>query len=134
MFYFKLQPITLCSIFLRMGNNGLGDWGFLWAECLVFSWFSMAELLYLSPSGEERMQAFLQYVLHRPILHGLLLEVTEYNPLYPDLSIQSLENIALDPSDMSEQVESYNDILFAAGLCTLSLSEGVFLYFALQVM
>ena len=57
---------------------------------------------------------------------------TQFSPLYPDLSVQSLLNIWTDPSDMVEQVNSYNELLVDSGFAPLSFNEGQFLYFAIQ--
>ena len=57
---------------------------------------------------------------------------TQYSSLYPDLSVQSLVNIWADPSNMIEQVESYNKVVVDSGVAPLSFREGQFLYFALQ--
>ena len=74
------------------------------------------------------MSILFELILQNPVLH----EIMQYNPSYPDLSVQSLVNIWADPADMIEQVDSYSDVLADSGMTPLSFNEGQFLYFALQ--
>ena len=92
----------------------------------------MAALFVLSPLEELRMASLMHYVAYQHELHAALTEVTQYHPLFPDLSVQSLENIASDPEDMTVQVESYNSVLIGFNLEPLNFNEGVYLSFAMQ--
>ena len=88
--------------------------------------------LNLNPVEIMNITAVVHQMNVNPVLEASLVEVTLYNPQYPDSSDQSLESIFAEPGDMQLQVDSYNAILTGLGLPPLGFSSGVFLYFALQ--
>ena len=88
--------------------------------------------LLLSSAEFSRVSTLFELIMQNSVLHEVMQYYTHYNPLYPDLSVQSLVNIWDDPTDMIEQVDSYSDVLADSGLTPLSFNEGQFLYFALQ--
>ena len=88
--------------------------------------------LLLSSAEFSRVTILFELIMQNPVLHEIMQYHTQYNPSYPDLSVQSLVNIWADPADMIEQVDSYSDVLADSGMTPLSFNEGQFLYFALQ--
>ena len=88
--------------------------------------------LLLSSAEFSRVSILFELIMQNPVLHEIMQYHTQYNPSYPDLSVQSLVNIWADPTDMIEQVDSYSDVLADSGMTPLSFNEGQFLYFALQ--
>ena len=88
--------------------------------------------LLLSSAEFSRVSILFELIMQNPVLHEIMQYHTQYNPSYPDLSVQSLVNIWADPADMIEQVDSYSDVLADSGMASLSFNEGQFLYFALQ--
>ena len=88
--------------------------------------------LLLSSAEFSRVSILFELIMQNSVLHEIMQYHTQYNPSYPDLSVQSLVNIWADPADMIEQVDSYSDVLADSGMTPLSFNEGQFLYFALQ--
>ena len=88
--------------------------------------------LILSSAEFSCVSTLFELIMQNSVLHEVMQYYTHYNPLYPDLSVQSLVNIWDDPTDMIEQVNSYSDVLADSGMTLLSFNEGQFLYFALQ--
>ena len=88
--------------------------------------------LLLSSAEFSRVSILFELIMQNSVLHEVMQYHTQYNPSYPDLSVQSLVNSWDDPTDMIEQVDSYSDVLADSGMTPLSFNEGQFLYFALQ--